>query len=540
MTPTPAASTLSVDRQTVGGNGMPPRSPFAVGPLGWLFLVLLLAGLWLVRAHLAGFFLSEDFPLISAYSRTTISDFPSLLLRDWTQGVWGHDVQELRPVPGLAMWLDFQLWGVNAFGYHLTNLIIYGAATAFVYLITLATIGVVAGGGDTPAPTVAALASATFLLHPANVAAVSYVSGRTDLFASVFYLGAFYLVARFVDQGGTASCVGALCLFGGGLLSKESAVTLPATIAAYVWLGRARLCRARQAWLMVASSVALAAIWFGLRRTFFGVEIREFAPWRLVHRVPYYAEQTLWAPFVVVLLIVTALALFVLITRREAASRLVVFWAVAWPAVQLLPLAMVNYESPRHVLLSTAALAVTVGIVLARCAKRRLVGAICVAACIAIGGVYARDTRVRIVAFNTSGQYSRRLLTILQRSSFAPDDVLVVASHPGSDWFWEFSLPYAARPPFANVSAHVLEHPNYYCCGENSWVAESAAVLRAISEGHSGRIWRVDFDGSPGAFHVTAIQSPPVADLLPVDRGRISEWLTRVAAAPAAASASTR
>ncbi len=42
----------------------------------------------------------------------------------------------LRPITYLSFWLDFQLWGMNPAGYHMTNLILHLGSTVLVFLLT--------------------------------------------------------------------------------------------------------------------------------------------------------------------------------------------------------------------------------------------------------------------------------------------------------------------------------------------------------------------------------------------------------------------
>lgn len=127
-----------------------------------------------------------------------------------------------RPLAVLSTWLDYQIWERRAFGYHLTNLILHVLTVLglFVLLRHLTT--------GTLVPLTAAL---LFAVHPAHVETVTFVSGRVDVLAAAFSVGALVaLVRSWSGRAGKAWWALSLLLFFAALLSKEMAVTLPAAV----------------------------------------------------------------------------------------------------------------------------------------------------------------------------------------------------------------------------------------------------------------------------------------------------------------------
>lgn len=82
-----------------------------------------------------------------------------------------------RPVTTTSYLLDYTMWGLRPFGYHLTNVLLHAACTAMVALILLRLgIGLSAS----------AIAALLFAVHPIHTENVAWIAGRTDLLAFFF------------------------------------------------------------------------------------------------------------------------------------------------------------------------------------------------------------------------------------------------------------------------------------------------------------------------------------------------------------------
>lgn len=138
-----------------------------------------------------------------------------------------------RPVVTVSYMVDYSFWGLDPRGYHLRNIALHAAATLLLLLV----FGRIFPGR----PSSAALAAAFFAAHPIHTESVSWISGRTDLLAGLFFFAAFYcyLRARAPGEGGDRATArriwgaGGVVCFALAILSKESALVLPAALAAY-------------------------------------------------------------------------------------------------------------------------------------------------------------------------------------------------------------------------------------------------------------------------------------------------------------------
>jgi len=134
------------------------------------------------------------------------------------------------PLRALSYALDFRLWGLNPFGYHLTNVALHAAN---VWLV-LALAGLAFDS------LLARLACAlAFAVHPVHAEAVTWISGRRDVLSAFFFLSSLALFVR-AREAWAAAYFGSLACFLAALLSKGTTVVLPLALILCVWLKAAR------------------------------------------------------------------------------------------------------------------------------------------------------------------------------------------------------------------------------------------------------------------------------------------------------------
>jgi Flp pilus assembly protein TadD len=147
-----------------------------------------------------------------------------------TATVMGHWI----PVTWLTLGADFAVWGMNPFGYHLTNLLLHTASAVLFYLVSRRLLGLAMPAA---APGVlilgAAAAALVFAVHPLRVESVAWITERRDVLSGLFFLAAILAYLRGVETGDRIEPrwrTYSLLLFAGGLLSKASVMTLPAVL----------------------------------------------------------------------------------------------------------------------------------------------------------------------------------------------------------------------------------------------------------------------------------------------------------------------
>jgi protein O-mannosyl-transferase len=132
-----------------------------------------------------------------------------------------------RPVLMTSFALDYNIWRLDPFGYHLSNILIHLGNALLVYgLIRLIF----------RRTSLAFLTAALFVLHPIQTEAVTYISGRADPLAAFFCLLSLYFFIRYIDFDGARRklyfAVSVLC-FILVLLTKEASAIFPLVLLFY-------------------------------------------------------------------------------------------------------------------------------------------------------------------------------------------------------------------------------------------------------------------------------------------------------------------
>jgi tetratricopeptide (TPR) repeat protein len=139
-----------------------------------------------------------------------------------------------RPLFNVALTLNYQLFGVEVFGWHAVSLLLHLAATFWVYQLAKAW---------SLESDLALAATLLFGVHPVHCESVAWASALPDLLAAVFLLPAVVLyeqARRRPSPGRLALAVGLALL---AMFSKEIAVVLPAFLLCREALGPDRRFR---------------------------------------------------------------------------------------------------------------------------------------------------------------------------------------------------------------------------------------------------------------------------------------------------------
>jgi hypothetical protein len=126
----------------------------------------------------------------------------------------------------LSYMLDYAFAGASPFVFHLSSNIWGGIVAGFVFLVALAL---------TKNRIVSVAASLLFIVHPAHVEAIAWVSSRKDLVAAAFALPSFLAYLRYRKGGPNARrwYISSLALFLFAVAGKLSVATFPAVFVAH-------------------------------------------------------------------------------------------------------------------------------------------------------------------------------------------------------------------------------------------------------------------------------------------------------------------
>jgi len=127
------------------------------------------------------------------------------------------------PLTTLSHMLDCQLYGLNAGGHHLTNVLLHTTSVILLFLVLRLMTGAVWRS---------AFVAVVFAVHPLRVESVTWVSERKDALSGMFFMLTLWAYVRYVRKPSSLPhYLIVLLLFALGLMSKPMLVTLP-----FVWL----------------------------------------------------------------------------------------------------------------------------------------------------------------------------------------------------------------------------------------------------------------------------------------------------------------
>jgi len=123
-----------------------------------------------------------------------------------------------HPLTWLSLMLDYQMYKLNAGGYHWTNVLLHMACTVLIFLVFFRM---------THSPGKSALIAALFAVHPLHVESVAWVSQRKDVLSAVFWFVTMLMYVHYAEKPGRCRYLFVVLFYMMGLMSKPMVVTLP-------------------------------------------------------------------------------------------------------------------------------------------------------------------------------------------------------------------------------------------------------------------------------------------------------------------------
>lgn len=332
-----------------------------------------------------------------------------------------------RPLCSLTYWIDWQIWGMRAAPFHLTNVLLAAATAAMV---------VVLARRYTGDAVLATTAGIVFALHPYHIGAVAWISARSDLLSAVLLLIAAWAFDRWRDRASRVPIL-SLVLYESAMLAKESAVVLPAFLIVVELLGRRRRLAA-SGWLRAYLPLLLVGLahFTVVRATVLeGVSLNHLkwiGEWRgsllsygasaVVPAPPELLQERPWFWGALAAVVTGGLLLAALLRTRRVPP---VIWPSAVVFVALLGPSLIGFKE-RYFFLPSAAGAMALAALL-RAAGARVGGAVAGLLLVAwlVSGVE------RWTGWYVSARASERFMNGLVQASQPPDlQRVVVAGAP--------------------------------------------------------------------------------------------------------------
>jgi tetratricopeptide (TPR) repeat protein len=123
-----------------------------------------------------------------------------------------------HPLTWLSLMADYERYGLNAAGYHVSSLLLHILNTLLLFLVLRRMTG-----ETWKCLTVAAL----FGVHPLNIESVAWIAERKNLLSTFFWFLTMFAYVRYVERPEWLRYLQALFLFALGLMAKPMLVTLP-------------------------------------------------------------------------------------------------------------------------------------------------------------------------------------------------------------------------------------------------------------------------------------------------------------------------
>ena len=123
-----------------------------------------------------------------------------------------------NPMIWLSLMFDYQLFGLNAGGYHWTNLILHIMSTLLLFWLFNRMTGAIWKS---------AFVAALFALHPLHVESVAYIAERKDVLSGFFWMLTLCLYVYYTEKPAIKRYLLVLFSFVCALMSKPMVITLP-------------------------------------------------------------------------------------------------------------------------------------------------------------------------------------------------------------------------------------------------------------------------------------------------------------------------
>ena len=158
---------------------------------------------------------------------------PRFLPKIFSSGAWDFKsvaTNYYRPMTHVIFMLEYHIFGLKPWGFHLVNIIFHTGSSVLVFLIA----NILFRECKAPSKILSLplMAAILFAVHPIHTEPVAWIAAITDLSYAFFCLMSFYLYMRSENKFNTRYYISVMAFFL-GTLCKEPAITLPALTVAY-------------------------------------------------------------------------------------------------------------------------------------------------------------------------------------------------------------------------------------------------------------------------------------------------------------------
>ncbi|MEW6008069.1 MAG: tetratricopeptide repeat protein [Candidatus Omnitrophota bacterium] len=160
----------------------------------------------------------------------------------------GRESPCYRPLQMLTYMFDYSLWGLNAVGYHLTNIILHTIAALMLFWLVYLLYN---------RQLLSFLVSILFVSHPIHVEAVAYISGRAESLATIGIILCLICYIKQISLNKKMIFTLMILSFCAAILSKESSLIVPILILLYSYVFKKKILKKEFIYIVVTALLYL-------------------------------------------------------------------------------------------------------------------------------------------------------------------------------------------------------------------------------------------------------------------------------------------
>lgn len=203
---------------------------------------------------------------------------------------------EYLPFRDLTLAIDYKIWGMNPFGYHLSNLFFYLLSLIVLYKMIEKLVILT---GEKESGSIPFWTTLIFALHPLHVEVVNFIAARNNILAGLFLFLSFNLCLAGIQKKNDILILLSSVPFIISLFSKANVVFYPLFLASVLFLTPNIGISLRKKFLILLcfSLLSLFAVWIHLINASSTSVISENLPRYGVHNLTVVMARALQIPF---------------------------------------------------------------------------------------------------------------------------------------------------------------------------------------------------------------------------------------------------
>lgn len=162
-----------------------------------------------------------------------------------------------QPLAWMFTSLEYALWGLDPHGYHAASVATHACTVVLLYMLTLAILRRCEVRLDGTATVLAAVAVASYAIHPLRVEAVAWITAQANLLCGLFFVASLLAYLRSSEMSRTSArwLNLSLLMFVAALLCKAPAVGLPFVLLVLDVYPLRRIHAGAQLWASIRESL---------------------------------------------------------------------------------------------------------------------------------------------------------------------------------------------------------------------------------------------------------------------------------------------